>query len=155
MRMASQRVQQSRRGFVLVAALVAIVITALLITGAFFAGSQDMAVSRAELRDRRTFGYAEYALAHTIDSWNSADRDRMSVGETTSFENVADAPLESTAYITRLDSALFLVVSEARLRSPEGYGLRRRVGIIVATAGAGVRVNPPVRIAEQPWSELY
>jgi Tfp pilus assembly protein PilX len=143
------------RGFVLVAALVALVIIALLITGAFFAGGQDLAVSRAELRDRRTLGYAEYAQAHAIEAWNAADRERMAIGETASFENTADTPLESTVFITRLDSALYSIVAEARLVSPEGYGLKRRVGIVVKTVLRGARLNPPARIAEQSWTELY
>ena len=150
-----QRITRGRRGFALIAALVALVIIALLITGAFFAGGQDMAVSRAELRDRRVFAYAEYAAAHAIDSWNAADRGRMSSGETWSLEFAGDLPLESTVFVTRLDSALYAVVAEARLSTAEGNGLSRRVGILVTSVRDGVGIDPPTRVAEHAWTELY
>lgn len=144
-----------QRGFALILALVALVVIALLITGAFFAGGQDMAVSRAELRDRRVFAYAEYAAAHAIDIWNAADRERMYTGETWSLQYADDLPLESTVFVTRLDSALYAVVAEARLRTAEGYGLRRRVGILVRSVRDGAGIIPPERVADHAWTELY
>ena len=57
-------------GFVLVAALVALVIIALLVTGAFFASGQEMIVARNELRDQQAFSFAEYGAAKALESWN-------------------------------------------------------------------------------------
>jgi hypothetical protein len=135
---------------VLVAAIVAIVVIALLITGAFYATGQEVSVSRAELRDQQTFAYAEYAMAHAITEWSSADRSRMAVGQTSSLATSSDDPLRSTVFVTRLDSAIYSVVAEARLLTPDANGLARRVGLLVR----GDR-SPPIRLPEQAWSELY
>ena len=141
---------RDRHGFVLIAALIAIVLIALLITGAFFASGQEMSISRAVLRDQQTFAYAEYAMAHAISGWSVADRSRMAPGETQSLATSSDDPLEATVFVTRLDSAIYSVVAEARLLTADGYGLRRRVGLVVR----GDR-TPPIRLPEQAWSELY
>jgi Tfp pilus assembly protein PilX len=146
---------QQRRGFVLVAAIVALVLIALLITAAFFASAQDLAVSRAELRDQQAFAYAEFALANSLQSWDAAAREMMSVGETVTLQPVADPPLESSVFITKLDSALYTVVAEGRMTTADANALRRRVGIMVCTVVNGARVSPPERVAEQAWSELY
>jgi Tfp pilus assembly protein PilX len=144
-----------RRGFVLVAALVALVLIALLITGAFFASGQQFAVAGNELRDQQAFAYAEYAIAHSVGSWNGVETEAMTVGQTISYTTVSDAPLESTVFITKLDTALYAIVAEGRVQSADTPGWRRRLGIIVRTVRDGATVNPPVRVTEQAWSELY
>jgi Tfp pilus assembly protein PilX len=155
MRAQSSFCDQRRQGFVLVAAIVALVLIALLITGAFFASAQDLAVSRAELRDQQAFAYAEFALTNAVQGWDAAARETMSVGETATLQPNADPPLESSVFITRLDSALYAVVAEAGMTTADAYALRRRVGIMVCTVLNGARVSPPERVAEQAWSELY
>lgn len=144
----------TRKGFVLIATLVALIIVALLITGAFVAGGEDFAVSRAELRDQQTFAYAEFAAARALSAWNASEAKLMAIGSTINVGSTSDSPLESSVFISRLDSALYSLVAEARLTSADGNRLRRRVGIIVTTMQNGAR-NPPVRIPEQAWSELY
>jgi hypothetical protein len=140
---------------VLVAAIVALVLIALLITGAFFASAQDIAVARAELRDQQAFAYAELVLATSVQSWDAAAREAMSIGETVSLQSNTDPPLESSVFITRLDSALYSIAAEARMTTADAQGLRRRVGITVRTVLNGARVWPPERVREQAWSELY
>ncbi|HUQ21333.1 MAG TPA: hypothetical protein VM099_17095 [Gemmatimonadaceae bacterium] len=144
----------TRKGFVLIATLVALVIIALLITGAFVAGGEDFAVSRAELRDQQTFAYAEFAAGRALSAWNAADRSAMAIGSSVTAATTSDSPLESSVFITRLDSTLYSIVAEARLTTTDGNRLRRRVGIVVTTVRNGAR-NPPVRIPDQAWSELY
>jgi type II secretory pathway pseudopilin PulG len=145
---------RERKGFLLVATLVALIIISLLITGAFVAGGEDFAVSRAELRDQQTFAYAELAGARALSAWSATDRDQMPIASTAVAAVINDSPLDGTVYVTRLDSALYSVVAEARLTSPNGSGVKRRVGMVVTTVRNGAR-NPPVRIPQQAWSELY
>jgi type II secretory pathway pseudopilin PulG len=144
-----------RRGFVLVAALVALVLIALLITGAFFASAQDVAVARAELRDQQAFAFAEYAAAHALESWDTVASERMTVGQTVILQSTPDPPLDGSVFITRLDSALFVVVAEGRVTTADAHSLRRRIGITVRSIVNGARVTPPQRVTEQAWSELY
>lgn len=144
----------SRAGFVLVAALVALIVMALLITGAFFASGQDVAITRAELRDQQVFAYAEYAAAHTLENWDAPARALMSIGQTQTAQSTTDSPLESTVLVTRLDTLIYAITAEARISTVDGNGLRRRIGITVLTSGTGNGVQP-VRVPEQAWSELY
>ena len=144
-----------RRGFVLVAAIVALVLIALLITAAFFASSQDLAVTRAELRDQQAFAYAEFALASSLQSWDATTAQTMSVGQTATIQSTTDPPLESSVFVTKLDSALYNVLAEGRLQAADAYALRRRVGLTVRTVVNGAPVSTPERVSGQAWSELY
>lgn len=142
-------------GFILVAALVALVIIALIVTGAFFASGQEIVVARSELRDQQAFSFAEYGAAKAIESWNASARDSMSAGQTQPVATVSRGLLQSEVFVTKLDTALYLVSADGRLRSADASGLRRRIGILVRTIQDGVPVNPPVRVSGQAWSELY
>jgi len=142
-------------GFVLVAALVAVVIIALIITGAFFASGQELVVARNELRDQQAFSYAEYSAAKALETWNASARDSMSTGETQLLATRSRGLLESEVSVTKLDTALFLVAADGRLRSADAAALRRRVGLLVRTVRNGAPVNPPFRVSGQAWSELY
>lgn len=145
----------ARRGFVLVAALVALVIIALLVTGAFFASGQEMIVARNELRDQQAFSFAEYGAAKALESWNTAASDSMTAGQTQRLGTLSREFLQSDAIVTKLDTALYLVTADGRMSSADTPGLRRRVGILVRTIRDGVQANPPVRVSGQAWSELY
>lgn len=149
------REMTTRQGFVLVAALVAMIIIAFLITGAFFASGQEAGVARAELRDQQALGYAEYALAHALESWSSTARDSMTAAQSFSYVPPSNPPLTSTVFITKLDTALYSVVAEGRVSTVDGAGIRRRVGIVIRTVRDGAAINPPVRVSELAWSELY
>jgi hypothetical protein len=140
---------------VLVAAIIALVLIALLITGAFFASGQDLAISRAELRDQQAFSYAEYAAAHALESWDATSRQMMSIGQTAVLQSAANPPLESSVFITRLDSALYVVVAEGRIATADAYSLRRRVSITVRTVASGAGATVPERVAGQAWNEVY
>lgn len=144
-----------RAGFVLVAALVAIVIIALLITGALFASGQDLAVSRNEIRDQQALGAAEYAIARALERWDPAAREPMRSGQTAQLAPVSSGYFESSVYVTRLDTALYAVVAESRMTAVAASGLRRSVGIVVRTIRDGAPVNPPLRVSEQAWTALY
>ena len=143
------------RGFILVAALVALVIVALIVTGAFFASGQEHVIVRNELRDQQAFAYAEYAAAKGLESWNAPARDSMSAGQTQRVATLSRGRLESDVFVTKLDTALYLVSADGRLRSADASGLRRRIGILVRTIRDGAPINPPVRVSGQAWSELY
>lgn len=142
-------------GFVLVAALVTLVLIALLITGAFFASGQELAVGRNEIRDQQAFEFAEYAVAHAIAGWDGSARESMTVGQTTLLPPILAEPLESSVFVTKLDTALYLVVADAHIATGDAVDLGRRVGILVRSVVGSATVQPPVRLSEQAWSELY
>ncbi len=143
------------RGFILVAALVALVIIALIVTGVFFASGQELVVVRNELRDQQAFAYAEYAAAKVLEGCNAPARDSMTSGQTQRVASFSSGLLESDVFVTRLDTALYLINADGRLQSADASGLRRKIGMLVRTVSNGAPINPPVRVTGQAWSELY
>jgi hypothetical protein len=131
------------------------VIIALLVTGAFFASGQEIIVAHNELRDQQAFAFAEYGAAKAVEGWSTTARDSMSTGQTQPLGTLSRGLMDSDAIVTKLDTALYLVIADGRLRSADAAGLRRRIGILVRTVRDGVQANPPVRVDGQAWSELY
>jgi hypothetical protein len=65
-----------------------------------------------------------------------------------------DPPLESTLFITRLDSAVFLVVGEGRMTSSGAVRIRRRIAVAVKIARDAQGVEHASRVSEQAWTAL-
>ena len=67
----------------------------------------------------------------------------------------ADPPLESTVYITRLDSALFLVVAEGRVMVTGATRLKRRVSIAVRKSRDSSGVVRAFPLNAQSWAAIH
>jgi len=148
----TEHLAKARHGFVLVAALAAIVLIAVLISGVLFAGTQETHSTRATMIDQQTAAYAERAALLAVSSWSCPICDSMAVGDVFIRSSAADPPLESTVYTTRLDSALFLVVAEARLVSSGSTRISRRISIAVATRRDSLGA---IRASRLAWSATY
>lgn len=142
-------------GFALPAALMALVLIAVMITGALFASSQETHASAAEMQEARAAAYAEGVVGSKIDSWDAVFCDALAPGAVIIANPPADPPLESTVYITRLDSAVFLVVGEGRITSSGPLRVRRRIAIAVKIARDAQGVEHALRVSEQAWAALY
>jgi len=145
----------TRRGFALAAALAAIVIIAVIVTGALFASGQESRATRLEILDQKTVQYAERAALLRIGGWSCPECDSMRVGAVITASSTADSPLESTVYITRLDSALFLVVGEGRVVVSGATRLSRRVSIVVRTSRDSTGVARASRLRGYAWAAAY
>lgn len=145
----------NRRGFALAAALMAVVLIAMMITGILFAASQETHAGEAEVLEARAAAYAERAVLKQIDSWNPVTCDGLAVGGVLIENPPADLPLESTVYVTRLDSAVFLVVGEGRITSGGAVRVRRRIAVAVRIARDAQGVERVLRVSEQAWTALY
>lgn len=144
-----------RRGFALAAALAALVLIAVLVTGALFASNQETHASRAELADEQAFAFAERAATAAASTWACPECDVLPVGSVIIQIPSPSPPLESTVYITRLDSALFLVTGEGRIMQAGTARIRRRVSIAVNVARDSVGAVSPHRLDGQFWSAAY
>lgn len=144
-----------RRGFALAAALVALVLIGVLVTGALFASNQETHASAAELVDEQVFAFAERAALGTIGFWTCPECDLLPAGSVIIRNPEASPPLESTVYITRLDSALFLVTGEGRIMESGTARVRRRVSFVVITSRDSSGVVTSRRIDGQSWSATY
>lgn len=146
---------RERAGFALVAALVGIVLIAVLVTASLFASIQETHASAAEVLDQQAAAYAERAALATIAFWSCPECDAMRVGGVIIRSPAAQQPFESTVFITRLDSALFLVTAEGRVNASGAARLRRRVSIAVIASRDARGVPQTSRVSEQAWSAAY
>jgi len=145
----------SRAGFALAAALIAVVLIAAMVTGALFAAHQETSATAAEVIDQQAGAYAERSALLTIAYWVCAECDAMQVGSVIVRSPATDPPLESTVYVTRLDSALFLVTAEGRIVSSSTVRARRRISVAVGTSRDSSGVSRAFRVSEQAWSSAY
>jgi len=146
---------REQHGFALAAALAAIVLIAVLITGILFSAGQESRATRHAILDQQAFAYAELAASRAIASLNPATFAGASGGDAVTFTPPRDEPLESTVIITKLDTALVLVVAEGRIAAADAVRLRRRVAIVVRFTRDSTGTERVARIAENAWSALY
>jgi hypothetical protein len=144
-----------RPAFALATALVAIVLIGVLVTGALFASNQESHAAAAELADEKVFTYAERAAVIAGMAWSCPECDLMPVGSVIIRSPSASPPLESTVYITRLDSALFLVTGEGRLMESGMPRVKRRVSIVVTTSRDSLGVTTTRLTRGEFWSAVY
>lgn len=144
-----------RGGFVLVVAIVAVVLIAALATGAMFAVNQETSATSAAILDQQAGSYAERAAIETLARWDCAACDSLAVGGVIERGPASDPPLESSVYVTRLDSALFLVTAEGRVASGAEIRLSRRVSIVVKIARDTTGASRASRVSEHAWAAVY
>ena len=142
-----------RRGFVLAAALLVLVLIAVLVAGVFFATLEESRIAdAARLRDRALLA-AEKAIEGAIDGWTDKSGQPIGVGGR-ELSTITDGSSSVTLIITRLDSVLFSLVAQARSTSSDRAAMRR-IGVIISvrkTADGSIDVDP---ISERWWSELF
>lgn len=144
-----------RAAFALVAALAAIVLIAVLITGVLFASTQETHATRAAMLDQQAAAYAERVALLAIAEWNCAVCDSMQVGAVIIRSTATDPPLESTVYTTRLDSALYLVVAEGRIVVAGTARIRRRISIAVVTRRDSLGMTQASPVRGHAWAATY
>lgn len=142
-------------GFALPTALVAIVLIAVLATGALFASNQEALATRWDINDQQALAYAERSAIRTIASWSCAACDDLALGGVLMETPASDPPLESSVFITKLDSALYLIVGEGRVVSADAVRIRRRVAITIRTARDSLGVTRAFPLYPHSWSAVY
>jgi Tfp pilus assembly protein PilV len=126
---------RTRHGFALVIALAAIVIIGAIITGMFFASTQDYRVSRNSSSQARALTAAEYGLNNVMTStqWNSAWNTSANGLLATVAYQPGDGAVD-TVRVTKLTDALFTLTSTGRAGPASGAQARHRVGALVTLA---------------------
>ncbi|HEY8164860.1 MAG TPA: hypothetical protein VIF83_04825 [Gemmatimonadaceae bacterium] len=144
-----------RPAFAIAAALCALVIIAVLVTGAFFASAQETSATRLDILDQQAFSVAELGAARAVSGWNGQTMESAAQGSATALGTFGAPPLESSVTATKLDSGLFVVVSEGRVTSPDAQGIHRTVAILVRMERADSGRFITRRVTEQAWTEAY
>ena len=137
----------------LAAALLVVVLIAVLVAGVFFATMEESRIAdSAESRDHALIA-AESALAGAIAGW--VDRSTQPIGVSgRELSTVSDRAFSVALTITRLDSALYSLVAQARSTSSERAGMRR-IGVVIRvqkSVDRAVQIDP---ISERWWSDLF
>lgn len=142
-----------KRGFAVVAALLALMLIAALVAGVFFATTEEARIGAASAERQLALRAAESALEVTIAGWNVRGPDSTGVAETRS-SSVGGLGVPVTVYVTRLDSARYWLVADAGGASFQS-GVGRRIGAIVEVKIARDGSIAIDRISERWWSELF
>jgi hypothetical protein len=121
----------SRSGFVLPAALGALVLVGVLVTGGFYLSRQETRVGAASMRAGTAFYLAERGVAETMGKW---DRARFSTMAEWSSIVVSDTTDEGTweVNVTRMSENLYLLLATGAATEGEAvYGsATRSLGIV-------------------------
>lgn len=142
-----------RDGFALPAVLLALLLIAALIAGAFSATTEETRMGAAAAGRQTALVTAESAIEITITTLSSSADDPIGVGET-KYRRVEGLGAPAAVYVTRLDSSLYWLVADAGGTSPSS-GIVRRIGVVVrAENGAGDSITID-RIPERAWAELF
>jgi Tfp pilus assembly protein PilX len=145
--------EPSPEGFALPAVLLALMLIAALIAGAFSATTEETRMGAAAASRQTALTTAESAIEITIGGLSSSAEDPIGVGETRSHRiEGLDAPV--VVYMTRLDSSLYWLVADAGTTSPNS-GIVRRIGVVVRTSSGPGHSITIDRISERAWSELF
>jgi type II secretory pathway pseudopilin PulG len=143
-----------RHGFALIAALVAIILIAVLVTGALFASSQESQAASTQIADHQAFAYAERAALLEIAHWSCPECDLMPVGSVIIRNPAPRSPFESTVFVSRLDSALFLVTGEGRVMSSGVPRAHRSVSIAVTISRDSTGSTTAASAGGEAWSAV-
>jgi len=142
-----------RKGFALVAALLALLLIAALIASVFFAATEDTRISSASAAKEAALSAAESAIELTLRDWAT------SIGDSIDLEEVRSSTVDGFGvpvgvHVTRLDSTLYAIVAEVRSVSSQ-WSATRRLGVIVRAHFAPDHSITIDRVPERWWSELF
>ena len=143
----------SRDGFALPTVLLALLLIAALIAGAFNGTIEETHMGRAAADRQTALIAAESAIETAITSWSSSANEPVAVGETRSRQ-IEGLDAQVVVYITRLDSSLYWLVADAGSSSPNS-GAARRIGLVVRAKKGSEDSITIDRISERAWSELF
>jgi hypothetical protein len=130
---------RTRPGFALAVSLGAIVIIGAIITGIFFASTQEYRMSRNSANQARALTSAEYGM-NAILTPGSATGNWSNAWNTDSIGTIAtnvytpgDGGLD-TVRVTKLSEGMFMLTSTGRVGPPTGAQPRHRLGALVSLA---------------------
>ncbi len=144
---------QRSNGFALPAALLALLLIAALIAGAFNAVTEESRMGAAAADRQHALLSAESAIEVVISEQSVSPADSIAVGETRSRQ-VGGLEVPVIVYVTRLDSSLYWLVANAGDTSRPS-GITRRIGIVVRARNEPAGSIGIDRIPERGWSELF
>lgn len=138
--------RSGRRGFALILAILAVVVTGALIVATHAAVTLEHRTAAAIMARQRAFATAEHALWGSVAQWDESNSTLASGAAATKVVFVAAD--SATVTTVRLGDQLYWLVAEAAVG-----GARRRTGVnvLAVTDSAG----PHVRPVSRSWVDLH
>lgn len=131
-----QLVSRERRGTALVLVLIAIVVLAVLSTGAILSTMQELRAAHNEQMSQRALTVAEYGLNQQLANWTSA-RSTMANGAIDSSTISIASGDTASVKVMRLNSRTFWIVSIGRTNRSSGrLEAQRQVSMLVNLSSA-------------------
>lgn len=146
---------KTRRGFIAVVALFAIVIIGAIGAAVTFNVTEETQITSADDLDERADVFGERIALEAIAAWPCPGCDQIGTGSVFSVQAQPAPPLEGTLYITRLDSALYLVTGEGRVTTPAGVLARRRISVTAIARRDSTGAMRSSRTRGEYWAAIY
>jgi Tfp pilus assembly protein PilX len=146
-------VSRERRGFALVASLIAVVLLGALIVGTFVAAEEEIRISTAVKSSARALAVAESSAEGDAAGWASAEADSVPTGGRLERTRIVDG-FQVTTTLIRLHSSVFWLVADAA----EGTGPatnHRKIGVLLRRVTDSAGHGTLLRLEERAWAELF
>lgn len=138
----------AREGFALPVALLAMMVVGALVTGGFYASSQESRISVSADVASQAFHVAEYGLNEKLGTWRNRVLMDIDGSETYAPEPAVHAGQELGSYtigVRRLGHALYMVTSEGAVQAGNRQGARE-VAVVVRTREARMPVETALAV---------
>ena len=132
----SRAVAVRRSGFVLPAAIIALVLLSTLLVGALFVATEELRAGRSDLADERALTAAEHAVEQTIATWPASRNTALAIGETIRVERGATVDGDAVEVtLTRTQLRAVWVVARASAADGRPIPARRAVSASLRLSG--------------------
>jgi hypothetical protein len=145
-----------RKGFALVAALIAVILIGALIVGAFVATSEETRISGNVKGTARALVAAETVLEGNLTGWAALEIDSLAIAQQAARSDTLDGETVRTTLV-RLDSSVYWLVAEAAdaTASASGGAPRRRIALLARRVSDSTGKVSLLRLEDRAWSELF
>jgi hypothetical protein len=118
-----------REGFVLPAAIIALVLLATLVVGVLFVATEELRAGRSDVAEQRALTLAEWGIEQTISSWATTRHTALAVGATIRADvpSTTDGDVVAVT-VTRTQPRAVWVVARASARDGRALPARRAIG---------------------------
>ncbi|MFW6079109.1 MAG: hypothetical protein ACODAE_05770 [Gemmatimonadota bacterium] len=153
--------EQHRDGFALAAAVLALVVVGALVTGGFYAASQEARMSHATVSAERAFNFAERGLHEGLGVYQKTDVQEVDGSETeedttyvledgTSIEQGGETVGAFDLWFRRLGPNLYMLGSEGTVaNAAHAAEVKRAVGVLVRTRDMNFPMNAAIQVSDE------
>ena len=132
----SRTVGRAQDGFVLPAAIIALVLLATLVVGVLFVATEELRAGRSDVADQRALTLAEWGIEQTIATWAATRQTALAVGTTMRADVPSPADGDGVVVtVTRTQRRALWVVARASARDGRALPARRAVGTSLRLIG--------------------